>query len=102
MNIKVYRFNPETDASAYYDEFHVEVRPEDRMTVMGLLEYIGSEFDGTLSFYMHSVCGQGICGRCAVKVNGKVCLACNTVLTGEDVVIEPAGTEVVKDLVVQR
>lgn len=101
MNIKVYRFNPETDAEAYYDKFRVEVRPEARMTVMEILEYIGNELDGTLSFYMHSVCGQGICGRCAVKVNGKVCLACNTVLTGEDIVIEPAGAKVVKDLVVQ-
>lgn len=98
MNVKIYRFNPETDQEARYDTFRVDVSREDRMTVMKLLEYIGDELDGTLSFYMHSVCGQGICGRCAVKVNGKVKLACCTVLTGDDVILEPAGKNVVKDL----
>lgn len=102
MTAKVYRFNPEVDKAPYYDTFEVEVRPEERMTVMNLLEYIGNNLDGTLSFYMHSVCGQGICGRCAVKVNGKVKLACNTVLTGEDVTLEPASDKVVKDLVIMR
>lgn len=101
MTVTVFRFNPETDISPHYDTFQVELKSDSRMTVMNLLEHIGNPLDGTLSFYMHSVCGQGICGRCAVKVNGKVRLACNTVLTGEDVVLEPAKDKVVKDLVVQ-
>lgn len=100
MTAKIYRFHPETDEQAHYDTFQVNVKPEDRMTVMNLLEYIAGNLDSTLSFYSHSTCGQGICGRCAVKVNGKVKLACNTVLTGEDVVLEPANQKVVKDLVI--
>ena len=88
MEVKIYRWNPETDMSPHYDTFHVEFHKEARKTVM--------------SFYMHSACGQGICGRCAVKVNGKVRLACNTVLTGEDIVLEPANEKVVKDLVVEN
>ncbi|MFR8756965.1 MAG: 2Fe-2S iron-sulfur cluster-binding protein [Clostridium sp.] len=82
--------------------FHVEFHKEARKTVMNLLEKSGDTQDGSLSFYMHSACGQGICGRCAVKVNGKVRLACNTVLTGEDIVLEPANEKVVKDLVVEN
>ena len=99
MIAKVYRFNPEVDKEAHYDTFEVEVKPEDHMTLMNLLQHIAENMDSSLSFYMHSACGQGICGRCAVRVNGKVKLACNTVLTGEDVVLEPAGKQVVKDLV---
>lgn len=102
MNAKVYRFNPETDKEAYYDEFQIEYTAENRMTVMNLLEHIGNHLDGTISFFMHSACGQGICGRCAVKVNGKIVLSCNTVLTGEDIVIEPAGGQIIKDLVILK
>lgn len=100
MKAKIYRFHPETDGEPHYDTFEVEIRPEERKTVMDLLEYIGDHLDGTLSFYSHSACRQGICGRCAVKVNGRVRLACNEVLTGEDVVLEPAGACVIKDLVI--
>lgn len=101
MKAKIYRFHPETDAGPHYDIFEADIKAEDRKTVMDLLEYIGDNLDGTLSFFSHSACRQGICGRCAVKVNGRVRLACNEVLTGEDVVLEPAGTRVVKDLVVE-
>lgn len=99
MKAKIYRFHPETGREPYYDTFEVEIKAEDRKTVQDLLEYIGDHLDGTLSFYSHSACRQGICGRCAVKVNGRVRLACNEVLTGQDVVLEPAGKQVVKDLV---
>ena len=99
MKAKIYRFHPETGREPYYDTFEVDIKAEDRKTVQDLLEYIGDHLDGTLSFYSHSACRQGICGRCAVKVNGRVRLACNEVLTGQDVVLEPAGKQVVKDLV---
>lgn len=102
MDIKVYRFNPENDKEPYYDTFHMEYSAGERMTVMNLLAYIGDELDETLSFFMHSACGQGICGRCAVKVNGKTVLSCNTVLTGEDITIEPAGGRIIKDLVTEK
>lgn len=100
MNVKVYRFHPGQDQEAHYDEFQINIQPEERKTVMDLLDYIGDEIDPGLSFYSHSACRQGICGRCAVKVNGKVVLACNTVLTGQDVVLEPATSRIVKDLVI--
>lgn len=102
MTVKIYRFHPEEEKEPHYDTFCVDIRREERKTVMDLLEYIGGNLDSTLSFYSHSKCGQGICGRCAVKVNGKVKLACNTVLTGEDIVLEPAGSQVVKDLVIRN
>ena len=100
MIARIFRFDPSTDTSPYYKEYRLEVDPAEHVTVMALLERIADELDGSLSFYSHSACLHGICGRCAVRVNGKACLACQKLLDGSDVTIEPAGRSVVKDLVV--
>jgi len=102
MNVKVFRFDPKNDDAPYYKEYQVDINSKDHMTVMTLLEFISNEIDGSLSFYSHSACLHGICGRCAVKVNGKPCLACQKVLDGNDIVIEPLKNEVVKDLVIRN
>lgn len=102
MNVKIYRYYPGRDANPYYQSYEVKVQPEDRWTVMDLLEYIADKLDPTLAFYSHSACRHGICGRCGVKVNGKPGLACETVLTGEDITIDPIKPQVVRDLVVRN
>ena len=99
MIAKIYRFNPLSDSGPHYDEFSVDVKASDRMTVMDLLLYIHDNLDNSLSFFSHSACQHGICGRCGVKCNGKPGLACEVVLSGGDVVIEPLKEPVVKDLV---
>lgn len=101
MNVKIFRFDPSVDAQPHYDTFSADVTAEKNMTIMALLEYIAEHFDSSLSFYSHSACRHGICGRCAVKCNGKACLACTTVLTGEDITLDPMRGDVVKDLVVR-
>ena len=50
MIAKVYRFNPEVDKEAHYDTFEVEVKPEDHMTIMNLLQHIAENMDSSLSF----------------------------------------------------
>ena len=102
MIAKIYRFDPGKDSQGHYDSYEVDITAEERMTVMDLLQYIFDNLDGSLGFFAHSACQHGICGRCGVKVNGKACLACEKVLTGEDVVIDPLGQPVVRDLVVRR
>ena len=102
MIAKIYRYDPTVDAEPYYQSYQVNITAEDRMTVMDLLIEIADHQDGTLSFFSHSACQHGICGRCGVKCNGKVGLACETVLTGEDVTIDPIKLPVVKDLVVRN
>ena len=102
MIVKVYRFDPSADKEPHYANYEVDVKAEDRMTVMDLLTYIADRMDGSLSFFSHSACQHGICGRCAVKCNGKACLACETVVTGEDLTIDPIKQEIIKDLVVRN
>lgn len=102
MRIKVYRFNPESDNSSYFDEFQLPQKKEDKCTAMDILRYIYENLDQTLSFYNHSACNHGICGRCAVKINGKVRLACTYVIDSDEIIIEPKNNKVVKDLVVEE
>lgn len=100
MTAKVYRYNPSVDTGPRYQEYEVPLTGEDRATVMDLLIYIADHLDGTLAFFSHSACQHGICGRCGIRCNGKAGLACEMVLTGEDVTIDPLKQPVVRDLVV--
>jgi len=73
VNVKVFRFNPEKgDKKPHFDKFVIEANPRDK--VLDLLHRIKWEHDGTLSF--RRSCAHGICGSCAVKINGRNMLAC--------------------------
>ncbi len=84
------------------DEYEVPVQAG--TTVMDILDYIYENLDGSLAYYRHSRCNQGICGRCAVKLDGKTVLACTAVVDTEkdSITLSPAGKDVVRDLVVLR
>jgi succinate dehydrogenase / fumarate reductase iron-sulfur subunit len=100
ITLKLFRYNPETDTKPHYDTYKLEVEPTDR--VLDLLERIKGYEDGTLSF--RRTCAHGVCGSCAMRVNGENKLACKTLmqdLSGNKVVVEPIlGLPVKKDLIV--
>ena len=75
---------------------------EQPVTVMQILDYIYLRLDHSLAYFRHSACGQGICGRCVVKVNGKNALSCTAIVEPgtERIVLEPAGNNIVRDLVI--
>ena len=70
-------------------------------TIMALLDYLSTHCDPTIAYYHHSVCDHGICGRCALTVNGKVQLACITpVEEFEELHLAPvAARTLIRDLV---
>ncbi len=100
--IKVYRFDPETDKEARYDEFEVDAAPG--KTVLDLLHDIHYYQDPALSF--RRSCRSAICGSCAMNMNGRTGLSCSTQakpLLDRDgyLVVEPMkNLPVLKDLVV--
>lgn len=100
MEVKVNRYNPDTDEKRI-DLFNVPITSEHRMTVMDVLDYISLYLDYSLSYYKHSVCNHGICGRCLLSVNGKVRLACLEVANDYSALeLAPApGRRLIKDLV---
>ncbi|MBI4317060.1 MAG: hypothetical protein HY675_01110 [Chloroflexi bacterium] len=74
---------------------------EENMTVLRALERIYMEIDPSLAF-RHYCCKIGVCGSCAVKVNGKSAFGCKTTIApNEEVLIEPVGRRrTIRDLVV--
>ncbi len=94
VEIKVRRFNGE---KSYWQKYRVPVLSG--MTVLDALLYIKENIDATLSFRYS--CRMGVCGSCAVKINNKPRLACETqILQLKDVQIEPINNfRVIKDLI---
>ncbi len=96
---KIKRFDPEKDLSARWDEYIVEMEPFERL--LDGLGKIKDEMDGSLTY--RRSCAHGICGSCAMKINGKNRLACQTLSKDmpETISFEPLPAfPVIKDLVV--
>ena len=99
-NFKVYRYDPDSGENPRFDTFEVDLDNCGPMVLDALIK-IKSEQDSTLTF--RRSCREGICGSCAMNLNGKNGLACTTSIEeckGKDVVITPLPSmEVIKDLV---
>lgn len=101
MNLKIalLRYHPEKKPKPQYDHFLVHYKKG--MTVLDVLQYIYQKLDSTLAYRFE--CRQGICGTCAVTLDGKPVLSCSTQLKYKktDYLIEPlANFPVEKDLIV--
>jgi len=93
------RFDPSDRRPPGWEEFRVGMDPMERL--LDGLTRIKDTMDGSLTF--RRSCAHGICGSCAMKINGKNGLACQTLIRNipERITIEPLGAyPVIKDLVV--
>ncbi|MEL9990644.1 MAG: 2Fe-2S iron-sulfur cluster-binding protein [Thermoproteus sp.] len=88
------------DGVQYDQTYHIDANP--KTTVLDLLLTIREDLDGTIAF--RYACRMGVCGACAVKINGTPKLACTTKLMDlntMDIYIEPISDKnIIKDLVV--
>ena len=99
IQVRVYRYNPQTDAEPTYHTYKVPYTPG--MTGLDALLHIQDNLDGTLAFRWS--CRQASCGSCAVLVNGTPKLLCRTNIPedSEELTITPLlHYPVIKDLVV--
>jgi succinate dehydrogenase / fumarate reductase iron-sulfur subunit len=106
--LKLYRFDPESGEPARWENYDVEL--PDHMSVLDGVLQARSTQDGSIG--IRCSCQAAICGSCAVRINGKTRLACNTKIglaakeaTGRpgigEIVVEPmANYPVIKDLIV--
>lgn len=98
IHTRILRYSPDKHERTV-DSF--EIPFSSGLTVQVLLRYIYENLDPTLAFRDYR-CGRGICNTCRVKVNGRVIRSCETLVELEkDLFLEPAGSQVIKDLVVQ-
>jgi len=99
--LKISRFDPGMDTAPRFQRFVVGVEPN--QTVLDALLCAWRQDIG-LSF--RRSCRSAICGSCAVRINGRPALACQTLMEkavaeGEPVTIEPLPHfKLLKDLVV--
>jgi len=99
VQLKIRRFNPETDKKPWWGKYKVEAEPTDR--VLDALHSVKWYQDGTLT--LRRSCAHGICGSDAMRINGRNRLACKVLIKdmGRTITVEPIlGLPVVKDLVV--
>lgn len=96
--VQVFRYDPSCDFQHRYDPFRAPL--EKGMMILDILQFIYENLDGSLAF--EHGCRYGRCGLCAVKMNGRPVLACQTPAEPA-MTIEPLDNfPVVKDLVVER
>lgn len=101
LTVSVYRYNPETDATPYMQDFPFDNEGKDLM-VLDVLEKL-KVTDPSLVF--RRSCREGVCGSDGVNISGKNGLACITPLSeavrDDKLVIRPLpGLPVVRDLVI--
>jgi len=105
ITLKIKKYNPEKDTDFYWREFEIEAEETDR--IMDVLHKARWYQDGTLAF--RRSCGHGICGSCAMLINGENRLACMTLVSDvnykKPIRIEalPAPTEhIQKDMAIDQ
>ena len=98
-DFKIYRWDPETPDNPRIDTYQLDLDDCGPMVLDALIK-IKNEVDSTLTF--RRSCREGICGSCAMNLNGTNTLACTMCIDDldGDVVIYPLPhMPVVKDLV---
>jgi succinate dehydrogenase (ubiquinone) iron-sulfur subunit len=99
QKFRIYRYDPATQAKPFLQEYVIDLNQCGPMVLDALIK-IKDDSDSTLAF--RRSCREGICGSCAMNIDGKNGLACLQYINTEAdaIEIQPLPhTYVVKDLV---
>ena len=97
--LEIYRWNPDDDKNPEIDTYYIDMDSCGPMVLDALIK-IKSEIDPTLTF--RRSCREGICGSCAMNIDGTNTLAClcgMDDIKGDIKVYPLPHTEVIKDLI---
>ncbi len=97
--LEIYRWSPDDDAQPRMDTYHID-REKTGPMVLDALMKVKNEIDPTLTF--RRSCREGICGSCAMNIDGTNTLACLKPIDdvkGSIKIYPLPHMEVVKDLV---
>ena len=70
---RVYRWTPDDGANPHIDTYHLNLEDTGPMVLDGIIK-IKNEIDSSLTF--RRSCREGICGSCAMNIDGTNTLAC--------------------------
>ena len=96
---RIYRYDPTSGENPRIDTFELDAKDCGKMVLDALIQIKGA-IDSSLTF--RRSCREGICGSCAMNIDGVNCLACTTSLLDlkSEIRIYPLPhMHVVKDLV---
>ena len=96
---KIYRYDPDTGANPRVDTYDIDMAACGPMVLDALIK-IKNEIDPTLTF--RRSCREGICGSCAMNIDGTNTLACTKgcdEISGDVKIYPLPHMPVVKDLV---
>ena len=98
--INVYRWDPDKKINPTVDTFEIDLDKCGQM-VLDVLILIKDQIDSTLTF--RRSCGEGVCGSCAMNIEGQNTLACQKnikEIKGDINIFPLTHLPVIKDLVV--
>jgi succinate dehydrogenase / fumarate reductase iron-sulfur subunit len=98
-SFKIYRWSPDDDKNPHTDTYDIDMDACGPMVLDALIK-IKNEIDPTLTF--RRSCREGICGSCAMNIDGTNTLACTKGIdecSGDVAVYPLPHMSVVKDLV---
>jgi succinate dehydrogenase / fumarate reductase iron-sulfur subunit len=99
VRISIYRYDPESGAAPFMQDYTLELEPKGRMLLDAIL--LIKDMDPTLA--VRRSCREGVCGSDAMNINGRNGLACITPLAElrQPIELRPLpGLPVIRDLVV--
>jgi len=99
QRLRIYRYNPESGQNPHIDTYTID-RDACGPMVLDALTYIKDTIDSTLAF--RRSCREGVCGSCAMNIDGTNWLACIRSLdeVGDPVDVYPLNNlNVIRDLV---
>jgi succinate dehydrogenase / fumarate reductase iron-sulfur subunit len=97
--LRIYRYDPDSNENPRIDTYEIDLEDCGPMVLDALIK-IKNEMDSTLTF--RRSCREGICGSCAMNIDGTNTLACIKPIEDvkDDIVIYPLPhMKVIKDLV---
>ncbi len=97
--VEVYRWDPDSGENPRIDAYEIDLDQCGPM-VLDIIIKIKNEIDTTLSF--RRSCREGVCGSCAMNINGKNTLACTKAISdfsGNIKIFPLPHMSVIKDLV---
>ncbi len=98
-NVQIYRWNPDDGQNPRIDTYQVDMNACGPM-VLDVITHIKNRIDSTLTF--RRSCREGICGSCAMNINGVNTLACtmsSADIDGDIKIYPLPHMSVIKDLV---
>ena len=98
INVKIFRYDPEADVEPRFDSFTVPVIKN--MAILDVVMHVQNYIDKTLAF--RCSCRIGMCGSCAMYINGRPRLACRTQVsslgTSEITIMPLPNLPIIRDL----